>query len=195
MLIRRRPRPIPGVADLSESTCALRPGRTGYCGVVVADSTLIVSIVGIAVSGVVGPVVTVWATRASARRQFMRDREDRRRHELLGLLDEAAAVLGLGAVRLRQGREQRSEPTEEVRLWPEQVYALSQRLQLRLGAGHSVVTAYDSVRSELVNAGKVGVQDPAHEEAILRFEDARGRFLAASLSVLNAPIQDKDPKT
>lgn len=82
-----------------------------------SDSTII-AIVGIAVSGVVGPVVTVWASGVNSRRQFVRDREDRRRHELLALLDEAASLLGLGAIRLRQTREHQRDdttaPEEEV---------------------------------------------------------------------------------
>jgi hypothetical protein len=164
-----------------------------------SDSTII-AIVGIAVSGVVGPVVTVWASGVNSRRQFVRDREDRRRHELLALLDEAASLLGLGAIRLRQTREHQRDDTtapEEVQAWPEQVYALGQRLRLRLGAKHAVVVAYETVRTELEEAGKVGLRDPdgeSHENAILRFEAARGRFLDECLLALNAEISSKEPK-
>ena len=97
-----------------------------------ANTTLVVSVTGIVVSGVVGPTVTSWAARRAARKQFVRDQAAKRREELHALLDEAASVLGLGPTRLRQTRElQRAsaELPEDLRLWPEQVYVIGHQLR------------------------------------------------------------------
>lgn len=163
-----------------------------------ADHTLIIAVTGIAVSGVVGPAMTAWATRVSDRRQFIRDREGHRRDEMLVLFDEAASLLALGPVRLRQIMESHrdgSDLTEEMRVWPEQVYALGPRLRLRLGANHDVVTAFGTVRVRLIEAGELRRDDPdgqAHENAVLRFEASRADFLDAAQRALRAPIKDKE---
>jgi len=163
----------------------------------VANTTLIVSVTGIAVSGVVGPAATSWAARRAARKQFVRDQAAKRREELHGLLDEAASVLGLGPTRLRQTRElQRAsvELPEDLRLWPEQVYVIGQRLRLRLGGADPVVRAYDTVRGRLVEAAQLAVQDDEqqHENAVLRFEAGREEFLATARAKLDAPIPEKE---
>lgn len=162
----------------------------------VANTTLVVSVTGIVVSGVVGPTVTSWAARRAARKQFVRDQAARRREELLALLDEAASVLGLGPTRLRQTRElQRAsaELPEELRLWPEQVYVIGQRLRLRLGGADPVVRAYDTVRERLIEAGQLAMQDEQqHENAVLRFEAGRGEFLTSARAKLDAPIPEKE---
>ena len=101
------------------------------------DKTLIISVTAIIVSGVVGPSATAWAARRAARKQFIRDQAARRRGELRDLLDDAAGILGVGPIRLRQTWEvqQAGETlTDELRAWPDQVYVLGQRLRLRLGA-------------------------------------------------------------
>ena len=162
-----------------------------------ANTTLIVSVTGIVVSGVVGPTVTSWAARRAARKQFVRDQAARRREELLALLDEAASVLGLGPTRLRQTRElQRAsaELPEQLRLWPEQVYVIGQRLRLRLGGADPVVRSYDTVRERLIEAGQLAVQDDEqqHENAVLRFEAGRGEFLTTARAKLDAPIPEKE---
>ncbi len=158
-----------------------------------ADQTLIVSIVGIAVSGVVGPSATAWATRVAQRRQFVRDRGAKRRDELLQLLDEAASLVGLGAVRLRQTLAK--ETSDELRAWPERVFAMGQRLRLRLGPAHEIVTTYEVVRKTLVSAGKSQATQPdtpEDERTVEMFEMARAAFLDAAQQTLEAPIDDKE---
>lgn len=66
------------------------------------NTVLIASVTGIVVSGVVGPAVTSWAARRAARKQFVRDQNAKRRDDLRALLDEAASVLGVGSIRLRE---------------------------------------------------------------------------------------------
>lgn len=162
-----------------------------------ASTTLIVSVTGIVVSGVVGPTATAWAARRAARKQFVRDRAASRRDELHGVLDEAASVLGLGPTRLRQTREAeqaRLPLPEELRLWPEQVYTIGQRLRLRLGAADPVVAAYDIVRERLVDTDRLARDgdEKQHEDAVLAFEAAREQFLEAARAKLDAPIADKE---
>jgi hypothetical protein len=158
-----------------------------------ADTTLIVSVVGIGVSGVVGPAATAWATRWAARRQFVSDREVRRLDELLALLDEAAQALGLAIVRLRQSREaQGAGPDADQQVWAEQVYSIGQRLQLRLGNADPVMAAYEHARAALLDAGKRGLEAESHDAAIAAFEAARGEFLLRAQRMLRAPISDQE---
>jgi len=162
-----------------------------------ANTVLITSVTGILVSGVVGPGATAWAARRSARKQFIRDRAAKGREDLRGLLDEAASVLGVGPIRLRttwEAQQARRNPPEEARAWPDAVYVLGQRLRLRLGAEDPVVKEYDVVRARLVEAGKLTgeVDDERHENALLRFESAREKFLTVARAKLDAPIPDKE---
>ena len=123
-----------------------------------ANTTLIVSITGIAVSGVVGPSTTAWASRRAARAQFLRDRAADQRDELRTLLDQAASALGLGATRLRQAWESdqaRGQDATGLQPWSEEVFTIGQRLRLRLRAEDPIVVAYDRVRQELVAAGEL----------------------------------------
>lgn len=159
---------------------------------VLANTTLIVSIAGIAVSGIVGPSTTAWAGRRAARSQFLRDRAAERRDELEKLLDEAASVLGLGATRLRQVWEldRVGRQATEFQPWSEQVFLIGQRLRLRFRAHHPIVVSYDTVRQKLVIAGELVSQSDVerYEAALADFEAAREDFLATSQAALDAPI-------
>lgn len=164
-----------------------------------ANTILITSITGIVVSGVVGPAATAWAGRRAARKQFLRDQAAKRRDDLRALLDDAARVLGVGPIRLRETSEAQTVGaglTAEQRAWPDQVFVIGQRLQLRLGAGHKVVTQYDAVRQALREAGQLApdADRQRHEDAVSRFEAARDEFLAAAQAKLDEPISDKEPR-
>jgi hypothetical protein len=155
------------------------------------------SITGIAVSGVVGPSTTAWATRRANRSQFVRDREAAKRDDLRDLFDEAAKVLGVGPIRLREIWEQDADEdvVKRARAWPDEVFVVGQRLQLRLGAGSPVANAYETVREGLRAAAKISPGDtPEHDAALDRFEADRSMFLAAALAKLDEPIPDKEPK-
>lgn len=154
------------------------------------DAALAVSITGIVVSGVVGPQLTVWATRRANRRQFNRDQAVARKDELRLLLDEAAALLASGATNLRLLREseQRQVPPDaELSNWLGRVFPLGVRLRLRLPAGHDVLTAYDEVREALVQTA-ASTRDI--ESAITDFERRRDAFLDLSRAALNAEIPE-----
>jgi hypothetical protein len=158
----------------------------------VANTTLIASITGIAVSGVVGPSTTAWATRRTARAQFLRDRAAARRDELRGLLDEAATVLGLGGTRLRQAweAEKAGQALDQFRPWSEQVFTLRQRLRLRLVADDPIVVAYDVVRDRLIMAGELVSQpeQARYDTALDEFEAARDAFLMTCQAALDEPL-------
>jgi hypothetical protein len=155
------------------------------------------SITGIAVSGVIGPGATAWATRLANRTQFVRDREAAKRDDLRALFDKAAQVLGVGPIRLRQIWEQDrdAETLELVRTWPDEVYVVGQRITLRLGATSPVAIAYDTVREGLRTGAEIPPGDTErHNTALSRFEAERDAFLAAALAKLDEPIPTKEPK-
>lgn len=155
------------------------------------------SITGITVSGVVGPAANAWATRLANRSQFVRDREAAKRDDLRALFDDAAQVLGVGPIRLRQIWEQDhdAETVELVRGWPDEVYVIGQRIKLRLGADSPIATAYDRVREGLRTAAEIPPGETARRDASLdRFEADRDAFLAASLAKLKEPIPEKPKK-
>lgn len=164
----------------------------------VANTVLIASVTGIVVSGVIGPAATAFAVRRAARKQFLRDQSAKRRDDLRVLFDEAASVLGVGPIRLRETWEAQhtgAVATDEQRTWPEEVYVIGQRLQLRLGMQHAVVSQYGAVRTALREAGQLApdTDEERHENAVLRFETARNDFLAAAQAKLDEPIPDKEP--
>ena len=149
------------------------------------DATLTASIVGITVSGVVGPQTTAWAIRRANRRQFNRDQAARGRDDLRSLLDEAAVLLASGGTNLRFLRE---APTAELQDWLSGVFPLGQRLRLRLPSDHDVVSAYDDVREALANTA--GETEPDVESAVADFERKREYFLDVARTALAAEIPE-----
>ena len=155
------------------------------------DTTLVVSAIGIFVSGVVGPQLTAFATRRANRSQFDRDWASRQREELRALLDTAAIVLARGQTLLRQQRETQQKGQAippEVSDWTSQVFPLGQRLRLRLQEDHEVVQAYDRVRE-----ARIGSAEDDDEQAIRHYEEARATFLNTARRALAAPIEDSPP--
>ena len=154
-----------------------------------ANTTLIASVTGIAVSGVVGPTLTAWAARRSNRQQFERDQAARRRADLRDLIDEAAVLLGAGGSNLRIAREAaqagRDHPGD-VRSWARDVHLLKQRLLLRLPSDHKVLRQYEEVVAALEAIDGTEAHDL--HVALRNFEDARERFLDLSRAALGAPI-------
>lgn len=158
-----------------------------------ANTTLIAAVTGIAVSGVVGPTVTAWATRRANRQQFERDQAAKRRSDLRDLIDEASVLLGAGAMNLRMAKEATAvgddEPTE-VRDWAKKVHLLKQRLLLRLPLDHDIMGCYEEVISALESVSRTD----GHEylEALQNFEAAHTAFLEAARHTLSAPINTRD---
>lgn len=157
-----------------------------------ADSTVVLGVTGIVVSGVVGPTVASWLARSARTREFHREQVADRRDELRELLDEAASLLASGPTNLRTLHDARpdAEDLQQVRSWLSQVFPIGQRLQLWLPADHAVVVAYEQVREHLVAAAGAGTAD-SKDSMIEPFEQARRSFLDLSRQTLLSPIPEK----
>lgn len=157
-----------------------------------AEPVLITSIVGIVVSGILGPQLTAWATRRADRKRFEREQAAKRRDDLRQLVDEAAQLLAPGATNLRLLREAdiaKAPADPDVSDWPRRVYVLGQRLRLRLPLEAAVVQHYEEVRIKLVAAAEARGED-SDEEALVEFEAARARLLDTARDALARPIAD-----
>ncbi len=155
-------------------------------------STLIVGVVGIVVSGILGPAVTIGLSRKSARQQFKRDLIVARRDDLARLLDEAALLLGAGGTNLRLLEEasDRKPAPPAADEWARSVFPLGQRLRLYLPDEHAVVRAYDDVRQRLTDAQKAISNETSFSEALDRYEQARAAFLDAARDAVQAPVDE-----
>ena len=149
----------------------------------VFNAALITSIVGILVSGVVGPQFTSWSTRRANHKQFNRDQNARHRDDLRSLLDEAAILLASGATNLRHLRE--ANPDPELANWLSQIFPLGQRLRLRLPEDHQIVRSYVEVTDALATAANADV-----EAVITDFEAKRDHFLDVARQTLNTEIPE-----
>lgn len=156
-----------------------------------ADSTVVLGVTGIVVSGVVGPSIASWLSRRSRSREFQREQIARRRDELRNVLDEAARLLASGPTNLRTLHEGRTDSgdIETARAWLSQIFPIGQRLQLWLPGDHPVITAYERVRNQLVAAAEAS--GTTSSEALLgRFDEERRLFLDASRETLLSPIPE-----
>jgi hypothetical protein len=156
-------------------------------------ATLIVGVVGIVVSGLLGPATTVALSRRSARQQFKRDLIVSRREDLARVLDEAALLLGAGGTNLRILKEAQDggEPVPPAAgEWARSVFPLGQRLRLRLSVSDEVVRAYDDVRDRLTQAQEAIDDQAAFDDVLARYEDARAAFLDASRAAIQATVDE-----
>jgi hypothetical protein len=158
-----------------------------------SHTTLIASVTGIGVAGVIGPMATAWATRRANQQQFERDQAAKRRADLRDLIDEASVLLGAGAMNLRMAKEAEESGDDEppaVREWAAKVHLLKQRLLLRLPKEHVVMRSYDEVLAALETISRVD----GHEylNALTAFEAAHSSFLEVARQALNSPISETD---
>lgn len=140
--------------------------------------TAAISIVGIVVSGVVGPGFAAWWARKRQEVDHRNEDAQKRADDLSALFDAAAATLAPGVTefrRLRTGED------VDLATWAAQVHVTYERLLLRLPAEDPVASAYLSARERLVEVGETlrgGAGLTAEEAAIDAFETARSDFLA-----------------
>jgi hypothetical protein len=155
---------------------------------------LIVGVVGIVVSGLLGPTVAAaWTTRRERERDHFA-LVDVRRRDLREVIDETAKLLG-GAVpqvkRLMAAeKEGEALPPGPADLLSELV-PQGQRLQLRLTTQHEVVWLYEDACNGLRALAKERTSQAAFDEARKRFEAQREVFLNAGRKALQAPISQK----
>jgi len=157
------------------------------------NSTLVIGVTGIVVSGIVGPTIAAWFSRQSQTRDFNRAQAAGCRDELRVLLDQAAVLLATGATNLRILNESHPDPAQlqNAKEWTLQIFPIGQRLELWLPHDDPVVMAYENVRQRLIAAeGVEGGQ--ASEQSLRRFEEARRRFLELSRMKLLSPILKSD---
>ena len=154
--------------------------------------SLIISVVGIVVAGVVGPWLNAWVTRRANRQQFDQDRAGAVRDDLAKLVDESAELFAIGATMLRQAAEARSagHPTPTAGAdWASKVFPLGQRLRLRVPADDPIVRGFDDVREHLVDVAQHPANAAALDVAIQAFESVRDRYLDEARGRLEAPIE------
>jgi hypothetical protein len=159
-----------------------------------ANATLIASVTGIGVSGVIGPWLNAWVTRRANRQQFAQQRAGIAREDLTALVDEAAELLASGATNLRLDAEARRKglkPPAEVQEWTGKVFPLQQRLRLRVPANDPLVAGYERVREALLVVAEAA-DEGAATRAIESFEAERDRFLDAARQRLARPVPDSE---
>jgi hypothetical protein len=173
---------------LAASTTAASGGQDWLSN----HSTLVVGVVGIVVSGILGPAVSIGLSRKSARQQFKRDLIVARRDDLGRLLDEAALLLGAGGTNLRLLKEasDRKPAPPDAEEWARSIFPLGQRLRLRLPDEHPVVRAYDDVRQRLTDAQEAISDEASFGDALDRYEQARAAFLDAARVSVQAPVDE-----
>jgi hypothetical protein len=167
---------------------------TGGQDWVSTHETLLVGVVGIFVSGLVGPSITAaWTNRRERTRDHHTTVTDRR-DDLRTVVDEAAKVLATAVSSLRpllaareQGRELPPGPSDLLG----SLVPLGQRLRLRLPAKHSVVVEFEAAREKLLGLSRATDTQANFNRAAEDFEAHREAFLNASRKALHSPISRK----
>ena len=141
------------------------------------SDTAAISIVGIVVSGVVGPGFAAHWARTRQRDDHEHAHAEKEHDDLTALLDAAAVTLASGVTRLRKAKSG-EEPQLEV--WSSEVHATYERLLLRVALDDPVAISYKEARDRLTAVAHAF--DPQavsgdEDAAISEFEVARTRYL------------------
>lgn len=155
------------------------------------NSTLVVGIVGILVSGVVGPAVAAWLAGRRERAKDLRQRVVAQRDDLREVVDDAATALGGAVPRLRPAldAQRKGAPlSPEARDFLSELFTLGQRLRLRVRDADVVVRAYDHARIQLIAVSRATESQAGFDTAAKLFEEHRERFLEKAREALDAPI-------
>ena len=158
------------------------------------NATLIVGVVGILVSGLVGPSVAArWTTKREREKDF-RARTVAQRDDLRSIVDESAKALGGAVARLRPALEaqQSGQPlSQDTRDFLADLFTLGQRLRLRVPVIDPVVSSYDAAREQLIAVSRATNSQAVFNSAATTFEDLRADFLDRAREALDAPIPDE----
>ncbi len=158
------------------------------------NATLIVGIVGILVSGLVGPSIAAQWTTQREREKDARARLMAQRDDLRDVVDEAAKALGGAVAQLRPALEAqlKGQPLPpETRDFLAELFTLGQRLRLRAPANDAVVQSYDAAREQLIEVSRATKSKTDFNEAATQFDSRRAVFLDKSRGALHAPIPDE----
>lgn len=155
------------------------------------SDTTTISIVGIAVSGVIGPGFAAHWARSRQRGDHQHAHAEKEHDDLTALLDSAAASLASGVTRLRRAKSG-DEPRLDV--WAAEVHATYERLLLRVAVDDPVAIAYKEARDRLTALADVFAaqgQGSGEDAAIVAFEEARTAYLARARACLasKAPMR------
>jgi hypothetical protein len=157
---------------------------------VALDQTGVISVVGIAVSGVVGPGAIAWFARRRQDADHGHERRLKRHDDLAALLDDAASQLAPGASYLREAAEGASSSEPELGEWSSRVHSTYERLLLRLAESDPVCQRFDEARKALGELGSTIAECPsAADRAVSNFESARTAFLKASREKLDRSLR------
>lgn len=141
------------------------------------SDTATISIVGIAVSGVIGPGFAAYWARSRQRDDHRHAHAEKEHDDLTALLDSAAATLASGATRLRKAKSG-DEPGLDA--WAGEVHATYERLLLRVAVDDPVAIAYKETRDRLTALADVFASHgggPDEDAAIMAFKQARATYL------------------
>jgi hypothetical protein len=155
------------------------------------SDTATISIVGIVVSGVVGPGFAAHWARNRQADDHKHAHVEKEHDDLTALLDSAAITLASGVTRLRRAR---SSDEPEIEVWAGEVHATYERLLLRVPVEDPVAVAYKAARDRLTDLADTfapGGASVDEEAATIAFEQARSSYLdrARSCLVDKAPGQ------
>jgi hypothetical protein len=153
-------------------------------------STLVVGVVGILVSGVVGPSVAAWFTARRERAKDERAYRVAQRDDLRAVVDESAKALVTAASQVRQARKAQAEGKEMPREVKESLASLAvfrQRLLLRVDDDDGVIRAFERARTCVGKLAAARTQ-PEFEEIADQLDAARTEYLAAARRTLRASI-------
>lgn len=156
-------------------------------------ATLLVGVVGVLVSGLLGPSVAAAWTAKRERARDHRGRVGSRREDLQGVLDEAAKLLAAAIPNVKRLMATSAEEPlpEGPRDLLGELVPLSQRIQLRLPAAHPVVTSFEAAREALVALSRAAGSQEDFDHAADSFEAKRTVFLSACRNALQAEITRK----
>jgi hypothetical protein len=141
------------------------------------SDTATISIVGIIVSGVVGPGFAAHWARRRQREDHQHDHAEKEHDDLTALLDSVAATLAAGVTRLRKAKR---GDESELDAWASEVHATYERLLLRVAVDDPVAIAYKEARDRLTDLADAfaGEADSAEDgAAVAAFEQARAAYL------------------
>jgi hypothetical protein len=157
------------------------------------NSTLIIALFSIAVSGLLGPSVAAWFTSRRERNKDHRLAVNAERENLRDLLDELAQVLATGVAQVNTlaspTRDPSLEEIAEAQDFLRNLAPLGQRLRLRLPEGDPVILAFEKARSSLEQLEDTSQTD--WDEAVFKFEEDRERFLETGRLAVQPRKKDK----